>query len=314
MKSLALPRPSGSSYIKKMRTSAIIPSVFTLVVSITMMLVSVRNCYSIYPQDCAPGHFVVPEDVCAINGRIYDPQTGRFLSPDPVVSDPNDLQSYNRYSYVHNRPLTYVDPSGYEPVKNRAGTIGTFVNVMNTSPSRVGTHTGDRASATLLSFAKTEGFKPVTTPYFNEKPGRYVYTEKGGWVDMVHFLFYAGDAYQYKTDGEENPIGEAMQDGYHQERFDSITREESIYSYEDLPSDLFGADFAVNYFDPSSDKTLAEQITDYFDAKLKPTDPQNAPNYDNLPGSHNDLEGSPPSAQNETTVPMYISPDENGTD
>jgi filamentous hemagglutinin len=105
-----------------------------------------------------------------------------------------------------------------------------------------------------------------------------------------------------------------MQDGYHQERFDSITREESSYSYEDLPSDLFGADFAVNYFDPSSDKTLAEQITDYFDAKLKPTDPQNAPNYDNLPGSHNDLEGSPPSAQNETTVPMYISPDENGTD
>jgi filamentous hemagglutinin len=188
--------------------------------------------------------------------------------------------------------------------------MDTFLNVMNTSPSRVGTHSGDQASATLLSFAKTEGVfhpKPVTTPYFNEKPGRYVYTEKGGWVDMVHFLFYAGDAYKYKTEGEEHPIGEAMQDGYAQERSD---RKESSYSYEDLPSDRFGADFAVNYFDPQSDKTLSEQIHDYFDATLKPTDPQNAPNYDNLPESHKDLEGSAPSAQNTTTVPMYVKPDE----
>jgi hypothetical protein len=48
-----------------------------------------------------------------MNGRIYDPLIGRFLSADTYVQFPYDLQSYNRYSYVHNNPLTYNDPSGY---------------------------------------------------------------------------------------------------------------------------------------------------------------------------------------------------------
>ena len=48
-----------------------------------------------------------------MNGRIYDPQIGRFLSADTVIDGPNDLQGYNRYSYVQNRPLTYNDPDGH---------------------------------------------------------------------------------------------------------------------------------------------------------------------------------------------------------
>jgi len=38
---------------------------------------------------------------------------GRFISPDPLVQAPFDPQSLNRYSYVRNNPLIYVDPSGY---------------------------------------------------------------------------------------------------------------------------------------------------------------------------------------------------------
>lgn len=48
-----------------------------------------------------------------MNGRIYDPKIGRFLSPDPVVQSPFFSQNYNRYSYVLNGPLFYTDPSGY---------------------------------------------------------------------------------------------------------------------------------------------------------------------------------------------------------
>jgi RHS repeat-associated protein len=47
-----------------------------------------------------------------MNGRVYDPVLGRFLSPDPVVQDPYDSQLLNRYSYVRNNPLRYTDPSG----------------------------------------------------------------------------------------------------------------------------------------------------------------------------------------------------------
>lgn len=48
-----------------------------------------------------------------MNARVYNPVLGRFLSPDPFIQNPEDLQSYNRYSYVLNNPLTYTDPSGY---------------------------------------------------------------------------------------------------------------------------------------------------------------------------------------------------------
>ena len=48
-----------------------------------------------------------------MNGRIYDPQTGRFLSPDPVVQAPGYSQSWNRYSYVMGNPVSFNDPSGY---------------------------------------------------------------------------------------------------------------------------------------------------------------------------------------------------------
>ncbi len=47
-------------------------------------------------------------------GRVQDAVTGRFLSPDPYIPDAADPQSYNRYSYVDNNPLTYSDPSGFD--------------------------------------------------------------------------------------------------------------------------------------------------------------------------------------------------------
>jgi RHS repeat-associated protein len=48
-----------------------------------------------------------------MNGRVYDPAIGRFLSSDPYVQFPLSAQSYNRYSYVLNNPLSFTDPSGY---------------------------------------------------------------------------------------------------------------------------------------------------------------------------------------------------------
>ena len=48
-----------------------------------------------------------------MNGRVYDPQLGRFLSADPHVQAPDSVQGLNRYAYVQNNPLKYTDPSGF---------------------------------------------------------------------------------------------------------------------------------------------------------------------------------------------------------
>ncbi|MBV6500137.1 MAG: hypothetical protein CJBNEKGG_02606 [Prosthecobacter sp.] len=48
-----------------------------------------------------------------MNGRLYDPALGRMCAADPYVQTPENLQNYNRYSYVLNNPLSQVDPSGH---------------------------------------------------------------------------------------------------------------------------------------------------------------------------------------------------------
>lgn len=50
-----------------------------------------------------------------MNGRIYDSLFGRFLSADILIPNATDLQSYNRYTYVLNRPLSLFDPTGWAP-------------------------------------------------------------------------------------------------------------------------------------------------------------------------------------------------------
>ncbi len=59
------------------------------------------------------GHEMLPEyGLINTNGRLYDPQIGRFLSPDNYVQLPDLSQSFNRYSYCLNNPLKYTDPDG----------------------------------------------------------------------------------------------------------------------------------------------------------------------------------------------------------
>ncbi len=47
-----------------------------------------------------------------MNARLYDPYIARMLGPDKYVVDPYNAQHYNRYSYVWNNPLKWIDPTG----------------------------------------------------------------------------------------------------------------------------------------------------------------------------------------------------------
>lgn len=47
-----------------------------------------------------------------MNGRLYDAKLHRFLQPDNNIQNPYNSQNYNRYGYVLNNPLKYIDPSG----------------------------------------------------------------------------------------------------------------------------------------------------------------------------------------------------------
>lgn len=47
-----------------------------------------------------------------MHARHYNPNWGRFLSVDPVLGSPARPQTWNRYTYVSNNPVNYVDPYG----------------------------------------------------------------------------------------------------------------------------------------------------------------------------------------------------------
>ena len=65
------------------------------------------------PQKFTGQHLDVSTGLYFYNARYYDPGLGRFVSPDPLIQDPIDPQTLNRYSYVRNNPVNFVDPSGY---------------------------------------------------------------------------------------------------------------------------------------------------------------------------------------------------------
>ncbi|MFJ3914167.1 polymorphic toxin-type HINT domain-containing protein [Streptomyces vinaceus] len=46
-----------------------------------------------------------------LGAREYDPTTGRFLSPDPLIAA-GDPQQWNAYAYSNNSPINQSDPSG----------------------------------------------------------------------------------------------------------------------------------------------------------------------------------------------------------
>ena len=59
-----------------------------------------------------------------MQGRIYSPELGRFMSPDVIVQFPLNTQSFNRYAYVLNNPLRFIDPSGFDLWGDIVGGVG----------------------------------------------------------------------------------------------------------------------------------------------------------------------------------------------
>jgi RHS repeat-associated protein len=50
--------------------------------------------------------------VMYLRARYYEPYIGRFLSRDPFPMDETNTQGINRYVYVQNNPVNFVDPTG----------------------------------------------------------------------------------------------------------------------------------------------------------------------------------------------------------
>ena len=117
------------------------------------------------------------------------PYINRFLQPDTVIPDLSNPQSWNRYSYVTNRPIILNDPTGHDP-------ITAFLILV--------------ATAFILSACNTESStEPVLTPRQTEIQDLIDINDYQGAIDKAIEL-YGIDTHgvQPLFDREEDDFGE----------------------------------------------------------------------------------------------------------
>jgi RHS repeat-associated protein len=110
-----------------------------------------------------------------MNGRIYDPFIGRFMSADPYIQARSDLQSYNRYAYVRNNPLNKTDPSGYNWISKIATVtsstqiirMGVGVKMVGYAPQTSIAVVTNVAGGALNGVAKVDYFKGAMSGSFD---------------------------------------------------------------------------------------------------------------------------------------------------
>ena len=158
--------------------------------------------------------------------RYYDPNIGRFISPDTVTSAPSDPQSLNRYSYVLNNPLKYIDPTGHfaEDLLNRSGVFkgdGRNHVTNSTWEMLIRAHSGD--VLTLLD--KQYRFMRVSG--------------KSEGDDVIQLLSNSGEYYnvfELLSYGALADLGFAEMGQYEWQNnssieYDSATRKQNLYDY-----------------------------------------------------------------------------------
>lgn len=83
------------------------------------------------------GHEEDPEtNLVYMQQRYYDPETGRFLSIDPV-SPTSDGTGFNRYEYANDNPYRYTDPDGRASIitYNSDGSISIQIPIIYNGPA-----------------------------------------------------------------------------------------------------------------------------------------------------------------------------------
>ncbi|MBL1128411.1 MAG: hypothetical protein HND44_07905 [Chloroflexi bacterium] len=114
-----------------------------------------------------------PDDIGLVymQARWYLPGLGRFASADTIVPNPANPQSYNRYSYVENRPLNRIDPTGHVDC-GLLGDAGDTQACHNAAPPQLVNFTGGNWAAKEKGVIQT-GAWDVAMALYKASEGQY---------------------------------------------------------------------------------------------------------------------------------------------
>ena len=119
--------------------------------------------------------------------RWYDSSLGRWLSPDSIIPAQQGVMGNDRYAYVNNSPVKYVDPTGHIACDGRDA--------------------GEGCSSSNSRFTSEELMAALNYDYGWEV--------RGDWsTDELDTLYNTGTAIQSYVDGVTNGKGGKWMDSY----------------------------------------------------------------------------------------------------
>ena len=167
-----------------------------------------------------------------MNGRLYDPNLKRFLSPDNHIQDIANTQNFNRYGYVLNNPLLYVDPSG--ETYN-----GTETGGMSTGELGLGALAGSALSWLSSNWGGIDNWttKNIFKPIQKMQPGKWI----AGW---------------FKKRSKDRPPVEY-------ENYDNLSSDPLAGSTVNTPNSFFGGGGTENGGLGITAGDVADTVTDF---------------------------------------------------
>lgn len=121
------------------------------------------------------------------NARYYDPDLGQFLSADTIVPGPHNPQAFNRYSYVNNNPLRYVDPTGHWSEEQLTATLGQSwrLRYFGDQASYRGAYAGNEKFLQFLTSPKTTNDFDLSMVGIAMGVGEFMSTLGGNTPDAI---------------------------------------------------------------------------------------------------------------------------------
>lgn len=265
------------------------------------------------------GKWISCDPVTILHGVKYQKDTRAGGSDDSNVAGNSvqnieplangNLMDLNRmtqstYSYCLGRTITHVDMDGREP---KWGQLGRLSDVLREFDRAVESLPANATEAQQLA-ALTSHFE-ANRMYTRDAAGnlvdathsrnvkRYIFTSKGGWIDLHHFFKLADKT---RTDGVNNAFSYAFRS--EQGQF-VLGKGSSAFSYEDLPSNAQGIQFWLSIQSTVKQGKFTDLRTGFGDYLLQQgaRDPRDAPNFDYIPYL---IPEEAPSITNQSTRPI----------
>lgn len=129
-----------------------------------------------------------PDTLDYMFARYYSPTLGRFLSLDPLNGYPAEPQSWNRYAYTRNNPMSLIDPDGLTENKPIPCYAGRGERPCEVEPEKA-------KSGTEESEGQQQGSEADKKPKLDVTNGvKLTWFPEGDWARMeADFTFFVAD-------------------------------------------------------------------------------------------------------------------------